>query len=109
MQNRVCKGGYSGGEEGEQMKPGFLGFYLFFVGALMLVAVHVIYTTQAMDAIFSQYAVLPPIYDYVARLVTSAILSVAALYIILSRRYAPQDKHWAYGTIGTVLGFWLRG
>lgn len=21
----------------------------------------------------------------------------------------PKDKHWAYATIGTILGFWLRG
>lgn len=45
-------------------------------------------------------------------LVCSAVISLivlsAALYVILSKKYTPKDKHWAYATIGTVLGFWLR-
>jgi len=39
--------------------------------------------------------------------VTLAILGVA-LYIILSHGYQPQDKHWAYGAAGTILGYWVR-
>lgn len=37
---------------------------------------------------------------------TSAIsfaLMVAALFIVLSHTYSPQDKHWAYGTLGMIL------
>ena len=35
----------------------------------------------------------------------SLVLLAASLFVILSRRYTPQDKHWAYATIGTLLGF----
>jgi len=38
----------------------------------------------------------------------SLVVASASLYVILSRRYAPKDKHWAYATIGTVVGFWLH-
>ena len=39
----------------------------------------------------------------------SLILLVTCLYIILSGKYTTSDQHWAYGTIGTVTGFWLKG
>ena len=38
----------------------------------------------------------------------SVILLVASLYIILSKRYPASDRHWAYGIVGTLLGFWLK-
>ena len=38
----------------------------------------------------------------------SLVLLGATLYIILSTAYQPKDKHWAYGTIGMVIGFWLK-
>jgi hypothetical protein len=39
----------------------------------------------------------------------SLIVLLAALFVILSKRYPPKVEHWAYATVGTVLGFWLRG
>jgi hypothetical protein len=39
--------------------------------------------------------------------ITCALL-VGGLYVILSTYYTPDDKNWAYGTIGTLLGYWLR-
>jgi hypothetical protein len=38
----------------------------------------------------------------------SLILLSASLFVILSKSYTPQDRHWAYATIGTILGFWLH-
>ena len=39
---------------------------------------------------------------------TVTILVLAAsLYIILTKKYADADKKWAYGAIGTILGYWL--
>lgn len=40
--------------------------------------------------------------------VVSLIVLLAALYVILSKKYPPKVEHWAYATIGTLLGFWLR-
>jgi len=39
----------------------------------------------------------------------SIVILIASLYIILSSSFSPQDKHWAFGTAGTVIGFWLKG
>jgi hypothetical protein len=32
-----------------------------------------------------------------------------SLFVIMSRRYRDADRKWAYGAIGTLLGFWLSG
>ena len=47
-------------------------------------------------------------YPLAAQLVISAVLLVAALFVILTKRYPAQDKHWAYGALGTIVGFWLK-
>jgi uncharacterized membrane protein YkvI len=44
----------------------------------------------------------------ITALAFSAILLLASLFVILRKDYGPKDKHWAYGTIGTLIGFWLR-
>jgi hypothetical protein len=36
------------------------------------------------------------------------IFVAASLFVILSQRYASTEKHWAFGALGTILGFWLR-
>jgi hypothetical protein len=30
------------------------------------------------------------------------------LFVILSGGYDPNSKNWAFGTVGTILGFWLK-
>ena len=41
-------------------------------------------------------------------LILSVCLLLASLFVILAERYTPADKHWAYGTTGTIVGFWLK-
>jgi hypothetical protein len=36
------------------------------------------------------------------------ILLTGTLFVILSKRYTPADRHWAYATVGTLLGYWLK-
>ena len=31
-----------------------------------------------------------------------------ALLIILSGKYQPEDKYWAFAAVGIIIGFWLR-
>ena len=50
-----------------------------------------------------------PNYEFIVRAIVSGVLSAAALFVILTKRYEPSDKNWAYGTLGTIAGFWLRG
>jgi len=45
----------------------------------------------------------------IGQLGVSVLLVVPALYIVLSNGYPPQEKNWAIATLGTILGFWLRG
>jgi hypothetical protein len=37
----------------------------------------------------------------------SLIALPPTLFVILSNQYKPKDKHWAYVTLGMVIGFWL--
>jgi hypothetical protein len=46
--------------------------------------------------------------EFVVQVGVTAILLIATLLVILSKRYAEADKHWAYATIGTIVGFWLK-
>ena len=39
-------------------------------------------------------------------IVTGSVLA-SSLYVIVSKRYAEMDKKWAYGSVGTILGYWL--
>ena len=41
-------------------------------------------------------------------IVTLALL-VPCLLVIVSNGYDQNAKHWAFGTVGTILGFWLKG
>jgi hypothetical protein len=57
----------------------------------------------------------PPINPWIAdnqkpwmQVIISLALMTTSLLVITSKGYAPKDKHWAYGIIGTLLGFWLR-
>jgi hypothetical protein len=39
-------------------------------------------------------------------LVSLALLG-GALYVILSKRYSNETSKWAFGTVGTVAGYWF--
>jgi hypothetical protein len=39
----------------------------------------------------------------------SLMVAAVSLFIIVAARFGPKDKHWAYATVGTILGFWLHG
>jgi len=41
-------------------------------------------------------------------LISFALLA-AALFVILTKRYQPNDRHWAYGMVGMIAGYWLKG
>ncbi len=42
------------------------------------------------------------------RIVITGILLLAALYIILSKSYDGSSKNWAFGVMGTIVGYWLK-
>jgi|ERR1039458_9533045 hypothetical protein len=50
---------------------------------------------------------VPDVHVIMQVLVSVALLS-ATLFVVLSKKYAAKDKHWAYTTIGLIIGFWLK-
>jgi hypothetical protein len=40
-------------------------------------------------------------------IVSLAVLAVT-LFVIIAKRYGPRDKHWAFSTVGLIIGFWLK-
>ena len=51
---------------------------------------------------------VPLLADTTMQVVISLALLVATLFVILSNSYTARDKHWAYTTLGMVVGFWLK-
>ena len=48
----------------------------------------------------------PPPQNFM-RVVVSVVVLGAALYIILSAEYPAETDKWAYGSVGTIVGYWL--
>jgi hypothetical protein len=44
----------------------------------------------------------------VMQIFISVIVLLCSLFVVLSKQYEPVEKHWAFGMIGTIVGFWLR-
>jgi hypothetical protein len=42
-------------------------------------------------------------------IVLTVVLLVGGLFVILAKRFESSDRHWAYVTIGTIVGYWLKG
>jgi len=56
----------------------------------------------------SQYVTLQIRRREIIQIGLSLVLLLASLFVILSKLYEPGEKHWAYGIIGTLIGFWLK-
>lgn len=61
--------------------------------------------------------VMPPVWpqDLVERwhpdviqVAISCLLFGASLFVILSSKFGPKDRSWAYATFGMLFGFWSR-
>ena len=44
----------------------------------------------------------------IVQILLSVLLAALSLFVILSDRYGANQRHWAYGTMGALLGFWLK-
>lgn len=43
------------------------------------------------------------------RYLVTGITLLCAVWVILSNKYDDGTRNWAYGTVGAVIGYWLRG
>jgi Tfp pilus assembly protein PilV len=46
--------------------------------------------------------------DLYMPIVVTGVIGLAALYIILSKKFEAESLKWAYGILGTIVGFWLK-
>jgi len=46
--------------------------------------------------------------QFTMQAVVTCFVLAASLFVILAKRYSAKDQHWAYATVGTILGFWLH-
>ena len=43
------------------------------------------------------------------RISVTAVVLGCSIYMILSNHYSADQQKWAYGVVGIVLGYWLKG
>jgi hypothetical protein len=71
---------------------------VFFGGVGLLMSVELImWVTQG-----------PSNADFVMQSAVTCFVLSASLFVVIAKRYSATDKHWAYATVGTILGFWLH-
>ena len=44
----------------------------------------------------------------VMQIMISFVLLAAALYVILSKKFDVDTQKWAFGIVGTIVGYWLK-
>ena len=74
---------------------------LFFGTMVLLLIVDVLSFTLSFGAVQGSGPRVP------MQVILSFIVLIAALYVVLSRKYDESAQKWAYGAIGMILGFWL--
>lgn len=37
----------------------------------------------------------------------SLLILLSALYVVLARSYGPESQKWAFGAVGTIMGYWF--
>ena len=47
-------------------------------------------------------------WEILLQVTVSLAVAAVGLHIILSGDFDPKTKEWAFGSVGTVLGYWLR-
>jgi hypothetical protein len=96
------------------MRIGFSGLALFVTGVVALTfaqtaaiaARYMLYYTLRLHA--NAQAETWMAYVPTMPVIITIVLLAAALYVILARNFSAQDKNWAFGTLGTLVGFWLK-
>jgi len=88
------------------MHPWLIG--LFAVAAL---AGLTIYSNEIRTATYTGAAVQSRqlAFSFLVRCLVTVGVLVASLYLILHRNSDAEYQKWAYGALGTVVGYWLRG
>ena len=85
---------------------------LLVLGVVILIAWNWLWAPEWFFDLLAQHTASPVAAVLTMRewvqIIISVVLLVVSLLVVRSPKYGPNDKHWAYGTIGTLVGFWLR-
>jgi hypothetical protein len=91
-----------------------VGWQLFLLTIMVLLACRVVHDTTSLyfgpvsSTLATVLNVSSSVTDILMQVTLTLILTGTSLVVVLSKRYGPKDKNWAYGTLGTILGFWLH-
>jgi hypothetical protein len=81
---------------------------LTFPKGLALIALVLLVVRRALWVETSKVALPPAAFPREAMaIVVSLVVLGASLFVILSKKYPPESDRWAYGVVGTIVGFWL--
>jgi hypothetical protein len=87
-------------------------FFLSLPGGVIVLASAALGVSSAIARRVPQIrgaAATPPLATRAMQMILSLVIVAAALYVILGKPGALDDRKWAYSAIALVLGFWLRG
>jgi hypothetical protein len=87
--------------------------YIVISGILAVLLSSVFYQAAALSQIGTNVRQIPPTSvpfppPDIIRLAVTLLIVIPALIVILDKRYSRNEKHWAYGIVGTILGYWLH-
>jgi len=78
--------------------------YVAVGGAVVLVA------TSALAIVLKVHFLSSEQVKLAMQIFISLVVLFAALYVVVIKSNAtPAQKHWAFGALGTLVGFWLKG
>jgi hypothetical protein len=74
---------------------------IFIGGAMMLLG-----TSNMLPN--ADVAMRGPLRRMMMQAIVSLFILAVSLFVILEHRFDPGNKYWAYGSVGMVVGYWLK-
>jgi hypothetical protein len=88
--------------------PWALAIFIVAAGSLFYAAHPELFVPQFYSYPPQPIAPPDPLRYFIMKVVMSVAFGATSIFVILSKGFAPKDKHWAYGTAGLIIGFWLH-
>lgn len=64
---------------------------------------------QQPSAVQSSAAASAVTYEVYMPGIVSLVMGVFAIYLLLNKKTDPDTRKWAFGILGTIVGYWLKG
>lgn len=83
-------------------------FWVIIVVGVIILSLFRFWPTNEIRLNINQSWLNPKSVQLVMAVIVSCAVLVSSLYIILSQQFDESSQKWAYGAIGTVIGFWFK-